>query len=66
MAQFFAILQMESMHKHPLNVENAEAVEYAIIEKMVGADVSDFSFKRIDQTITLASKASVKVDGESI
>ena len=36
---------------------------YAIIEKMVGADVSDFSFKRKDQTITitLASK-----DGESI
>ena len=49
-----------------VNVENAEAVGYAIIEKMVGADVSDFSFKRKDQTITLASKASVKVDGESI
>ena len=46
-----------------VNVENAEAVGYAIIEKMVGADVSDFSFKRKDQTITitLASK-----DGESI
>ena len=46
--------------------KNAVAVGYAIIEKMVGADMSDFSFKRIDQTITLASKASVKVDGESI
>ena len=33
---------------------------------MEGAKVSDFSFKRKDQVVTLASKGSIKVDGENV
>ena len=49
-----------------MNVENAKSVSDEIVKKMVSANVSEFSFKRKDQAITLATKASVKVDGESI
>ena len=33
---------------------------------MEGVKVADYSFKRKDQAITLATKAAIKVDGESI
>ena len=49
-----------------VNVEKAKTIGETIIEKMIGVKVSDYSFKRKDQAVTLASKAAVKVDGESI
>ena len=49
-----------------VNVENAREVGNCIILKMEGAKVSDFSFKREDQVVTLASKGSIKVDGEEV
>ena len=33
---------------------------------MSGVKVSEYSFKRKNQTVTLASKSAVKIDGESI
>ena len=50
----------------PINVENAKAIGECILEKMEGQKLSDFTFKRKDQAVTLATKNAVKVDGESI
>ena len=47
-----------------MNVENAEAVGFAIIEKMVGANVSFFQAQRSNHHLIF--KVSVKIDGESI
>ena len=49
-----------------VNVENAKAIGECILEKMEGQKLSDFTFKRKDQAVTLATKNAVKVDGESI
>ena len=55
------------VHAHTsVNADNAQAVGESIMEKMVGVKVSDYSFKRKEQVITLASKAAVTVDGEPI
>ena len=55
------------VNAHPaVNVENAKILGDDIVQKMVGHEVTSFSFKRKDQAITLASKGSLKVDGESI
>ena len=55
------------MHAHTsVNADNAQVVGESIMEKLVGVKVSDYSFKRKEQVITLASKAAVTVDGEPI
>ena len=55
------------VHAHPsVNAENAKAIGESIIEKMVGVKLSDMSFKKKDQAITMATKAAIKVDGESV
>ena len=55
------------VHAQPsVNVANAKAIGQNILDKMVGEKLFDYSFKRKDQAITMASKSAVKVDGESI
>ena len=49
-----------------VNVDSSEAVGENIISKMVGATAADFSFKRKDQAVTMASKSAVKVGGEVV
>ena len=49
-----------------VNVDNAAAIGDHKLEKMVGEKVSDFSFKKKDQAVTMGSKNGVKVDGEII
>ena len=49
-----------------VNVDSAKEVGLAIISKMIGARISDHSFKRKDQVITLASKQSIKVNEETV
>ena len=55
------------VHASPsVNCDNAKAIGESILEKMVGEKVSDFSFKRKDQAITMGAKNGVKVDGEIV
>ena len=55
------------VHAHvSVNVDNAEDVGNSIIAKMVGTSADQFSFKRKDQVITLATKSSLKIDGETV
>ena len=55
------------VHAHSsVNVENAEAIGESVLEKMVGEKWSNYTFKRKDQAITMATKCAVKVDGESV
>ena len=50
-------------HAHSsVNVDNAAAIGDHILEKMVGDNVCDFSFKKKDQAVTMGSKNGVKVD----
>ena len=58
---------MNVFHASPsVNCDNAKAIGESILEKMVGEKVSDFSFKRKDQAVTMGSKNGVKVDGEIV
>ena len=58
---------VNGVHAHPsVNAENAKAIGESIIEKMVKVKLSDFSFKRKNQAVTMATKSAVKVDGESV
>ena len=55
------------VHAHSsVNVDNAAAIGESILEKMVGEKVSDFSFKKKDQAVTMGTKNGVKVDGEIV
>ena len=55
------------VHAHPsVNVENAKALGDSILERMVGQKLSEYTFKRKEQAVTLATKGAVKIDGESI
>ena len=57
----------DGVHAHAsVNVDSSEAVGENIISKMVGATAADFSFKRKDQAVTMASKSAVKVGGEVV
>ena len=51
-----------------VNCNNAKAIGKTILEKMVGENVSDFSFKRREQAETMGSgsKNGVKVDGKIV
>ena len=55
------------VHAHSsVNVENAKATGESVLEKMVEEKWSNYTFKRKDQAITMATKCAVKVDGESV
>ena len=43
-----------------VNVDNPVTIGDRILEKMVGEKVSDFSFKKKDQAVTMGSKNGVK------
>lgn len=49
-----------------VNVDQARCVGKAIIESMVGKDVSNYSFQRKHQAVTFGSKTAVAVDGEQV
>ena len=49
-----------------VNVQEAKAIGECILEKMVDVKLSEFSFKRKDQAVTLGSKNAIKVNGENI
>ena len=49
-----------------VNVDDAKRVGQLILDSMVGKSVTNVSFQRKKQAITLASKAAVTVDDESV
>ena len=49
-----------------VNVDDAEIVGSNIISRMVGEKVDGISFRRKEQAVTLASKSSVKINGEGV
>ena len=49
-----------------VNVDDAEIVGNNIISQMVGEKVDGISFRRKEQAVTLASKSSVKTNGEGV
>ena len=49
-----------------VNVDKAKAIGQTIIKGMEGKKVTDFSFKRSSQVLTLGSKTSLKVDSDEI
>ena len=55
------------LHAHAtVNVDTAKVVGSRILDKMEGKTPADFSFKRIDQAVTLGSKNTAKINGENI
>ena len=55
------------VHVHStVNVDTAVAVGNTILESMNGKKPTEYTFTRKSQAITLASKTSVKIDGEQI
>jgi hypothetical protein len=49
-----------------VNADNAKGVGDKIIKSMEGRNILDFSFKRKDQVVTMSSKTSIKIDGETV
>ncbi len=49
-----------------VNVDDAKEVGELFLKSMVGQGVTSISFERKKQAVTLASKAAVKIDGESV
>jgi hypothetical protein len=49
-----------------VNADNAKGVGDKIIKSMEGKNILDFSFKRKDQVVTMSSKTSIKIDGETV
>ena len=57
----------DGVHAHAtVNVDDAEVIGDNILSKMVEVNADEFSFKRKDQAVTLASKSAIKVDGEAV
>ena len=55
------------VNAHPsTNVENAKSIGTDIVNKREDVKVTEYTFKRKDQAVTLATKAAVKIDGDSI
>lgn len=48
-----------------VNADNAEKVGDKIIKSMKGRTILNFSFKRKDQIVTMASKTSFEIGGEN-
>lgn len=49
-----------------VNVHNAKTVGEQILVSMEGQKVTDYTFKRSRQAITMAAKASVKIRDEEV
>ena len=49
-----------------VNADNAIEVGSRILNQIDGISSADYTFKKKDQAITMASKNAVKVDGENI
>ena len=49
-----------------VNADEAHEVGSRILSQMVGKTPAEYTFRRKDQAITMATKNSVKVDGENI
>lgn len=49
-----------------VNVDDAKAVGETVMSEMTGQGVLSYSFKRKQQAITLATKSSIKVDGQHL
>lgn len=59
---------MNNVHANDaVNVDDAKDIRQGtILASMTGKFVTEFVFKRSDQAVTLATKSSVKIDGEKI
>ncbi|RUM44712.1 MAG: hypothetical protein DSY80_04115, partial [Desulfocapsa sp.] len=49
-----------------VNVERSREVGEHILASMVGESVDNFTFRKVDQAVTLGSKTVVKIKGESV
>jgi hypothetical protein len=55
------------VHAHStVNVDTAMSVGTAILQSMDGKTAAEYTFKKKDQTITLATKSSVKIGGDEV
>ena len=49
-----------------VNVEHAEAVGNEILKSMNGCNILNYTFRKSNQVVTLNSKVSIKVEGETL
>ena len=49
-----------------VNVDQARATGEKILSSMIGKIAGDYTFKRSDQAVTLASKFSVRIEGDNV
>ena len=49
-----------------VNVDKANDVGLKILQKMEGANVAQYTFRRNEQAVTLGAKHGIKVDGENV
>ena len=49
-----------------VNVEKSGEIGCKILESMVGKPVEEFTFRKADQAMTLASRSTVKIKGETV
>ena len=49
-----------------VNSDSAKEVGSKVIASMTGKNVLDYNFKRTDQAVTMGTKSTVKIDGDSI
>ena len=57
----------DGVHAHAtVNVDDAKVIGDNILSKMVETNADEFTFKRKDQAVTLASRSSIRVDGEAV
>ena len=58
---------MNGVHANDtVNVDDAKDIGQGILMSMTGKFVTEFAFNRSNQAVTLATKSSVKFDGEKI
>ena len=58
---------MNGVHANDtVNVDDAKDIGQGILASMTGTFVTEFAFKQSNQAVTLATKSSVKFDGEKI
>ena len=57
----------DGVHAHAtVNVDDAKVIGDNILSKMVETNADEFTFKRKDQAVTLASRSSIREDGEAV
>ena len=55
------------MTAHPrVDVDNSKEIGEHIIQMMVGKSADDFTFRQINQAITLADKSAIRIRGEEV